>query len=157
MRVYHFTSPAAVEAIRAEGIRPSIIQVPKIGPSLAPVVSLTANPDPSPLLYKTLWDDTEIFGDVLEQYRKSSPNGPVPHGPNTVARRIVLEIPENDENVYFMFHPDIASLGFTDQGQINEFMALGGGTKEEWCVYLGVVPTQYIVDVQEVERSTLSV
>ena len=94
---------------------------------------------------------------VLEQYRKTHPDGPVPIGPNNVARRIVLEIPENDENIYPMVYPDIAALGFTDQGNIDEFLALAGGTLKEWCVYLGVVPAKYIVDVQDIDRRSPSI
>lgn len=157
MRFYHFTYPAAVEQIQEQGIRPSTVQVPNVGPSLAPVVSLTTNADPGPLLYKSLWDDSEYFGDVLEQYRKAHPDGPVPIGQNNVARRIVLEIPKNDKNIYPMAYPDIAALGFTDQANIDVFLAFGGGTVEEWCVYLGVVPAKYIVDVQEVDRTSLSI
>ncbi|MES3151671.1 hypothetical protein [Sphingomonas faeni] len=157
MRFFHFTYAAAIDTIRKEGIRPSTIQVPKIGPSLAPVVSLTNNPDPSPLLYKSLWDGSEYFGDVLKEYRKSDPDGPIPHGPNTVAKRIVLEIPEEDLNIYPMIFPDIAPLGFPDQDSINEFMTLGGGEQANWCVYYGILPPEYIVDVEDVDRASLSI
>lgn len=51
MPAYHFTYPAAADIIREEGFRPSKTQVPKVGPLLAPLVSLTPNPDISPLPY----------------------------------------------------------------------------------------------------------
>lgn len=150
MRLYHFTSEAAAALIHVEGIKPTYIHVPRKGQSHHPVVSLTADPDPTPLIKKSLWDGTELSGDALGGYLAANP-GTVPPiiGPNTVARRIHLEVPENDENLYMLKHPDIAALGFEDQPHIDEFVTIGGGIATDWRIYLGLVPAAYIVNIDD--------
>jgi hypothetical protein len=150
MRLYHFTSEASAALIQVEGIKPTYIQVPRKGQSRHPVVSLTADPDPTPLIKKSLWDGTELSGDALGGYLEAN-LGAVPPivGTNTVARRIHLEVPEQDGNLYMLEYPDIAALGFTDQAHIDEFVMIGGGIGADWRIYLGQVPVGYIVNIDD--------
>lgn len=150
MRLYHFTSPEGADSIRDRGILPTFIRIPDVGPSTMPVVSLTGERDPSPMLYKSLWDGSELSGDVREQFLRDNPGANVPNGPDTMARRVVLDVPDDDPNLYGMYFPDLQSLGFTDQSHIDLFVELGGGTREGWAVYLGAVPATFIANIEDV-------
>lgn len=149
MRLYHFTSPAAAPLIAVQGIMPTLIRVPRVGFSAMPVVSLTGDPDPTPLVGMSLWDDGELTGDALAGYRLDNPDGPPPLGPNTAAVRLTVEVPDDDPALYCMLYPDIAPLGFADQAHIDEFVRIGGGTVEDWRVYLGTVPAAYISAMED--------
>ena len=146
--LYHFTSPDALVLIRQQGIKPSLLEIPRKGPTTRGVVSLTTNPDPTPLMGYTLWDATPLSGDALAHHMKEYPEAvpPIP-GPNNCAYTLVVEIPDADENWYLLEYDAVAPIGFPSSEVVNEFIALGGGTPGDWYIYDGVIPPQYIVRV----------
>lgn len=149
MRLYHFTSPGAVPLIQAQGIEPSYLQVPGVGPSKHRVVSLTANPDPTSLLYKSLWDGSPLAGQALAGWLLSNPGVPAPPTSNTIAWRIQLEIDPTDERLFLLAFPDVQELGFTSQEHVDQFMQEGGGAPGEWCIFRGTIPEELIVTIDK--------
>lgn len=147
--LYHFTSVDRVDSIITDkAFRAGHLEIPKRGRSTAPVVSMTANPDPRGLMGKSLWSRAPLSGDVLTQFVRDNPDADIPPGPGTDEVMLTLEIPDDDLNLYALDFSSCAALGFTSQANVDDFMALGGGVPGEWFVYYGDMPSDYIVACQ---------
>jgi len=151
--LFHFTARNYLSGIVKSGIFPTHIEIPKCGRSTRPIVSLTSDPDPSPLVGKSLVGDLPLSGFNLSCWLTanslSSSTLPI-YLPWTSEFRLHIEIPDTDVNLYAFLLPDVQSLGFPSQTEFDQFLIAGGGTAGGWYAYLGIIPPSYIVDIQKV-------
>jgi len=147
MILYHFTERVNIPSIRSTGLSPHPLAIPA-GGSSSQVVSLTGNPNPTPLIGKSLTDGKHLKGKNLQAYRASigNPSAPAPITKNTCECRIRLCIPKNDPLLQKISLVAF-SLGFSAD-TLKTFLQLGGGNLNAWWVYLGTLPPQYINEVR---------
>jgi len=151
--LFHFMARNYIAGIITRGILPQFIEIPGRGPSLHPIVSLTSDPDPTPMIDKSLVGPQPLSGVNLSNWRSANPTAhpslPV-YLPWTPEFRVHIEVPDNDPALYAFLLPDVAPLGFKSQTEFDSVLNLGGGGPGYWYAYLGVVPTSYILDIQRV-------
>ncbi|WP_156963709.1 hypothetical protein [Muricoccus aerilatus] len=146
IKLYHYTADQHIHSILLDGILPRPLAVPESERQTKPVVSLTSAKNPERLIDKSLTDGSPLHGDNLEYYKRkfgiTSVEAPI-YTSNTAENRVEVVFDIDDEKLVQFTKKSALQLGFSEK-QYLSFLRSGGGNRDEWWLYDGVIPAGFI-------------